>query len=90
MQVLPRAHKTSPARYSSNEITHDHLLWSYLETMREPTLAAHELAVGIVAYLVLADGLLTGAVGPEPNGGEGHLMPPRLLPSHRAASVAIV
>lgn len=40
--------------------------------------AARELGVGIVAYRVLADGLLSGAVAGGPLTGKRHFIPPRL------------
>ena len=82
---LRRAHAVHPV--TALEIEYS-LAARFIEREILPT--ARELGVGIVAYRVLADGLLSGAVGPEPAGDEGRLTPPRLLPPHRAANVAVI
>ena len=82
---LRRAHAVHPV--TALEIEYS-LAARFIEAEILPT--ARELGVGIVAYRVLADGLLTGTLSPEPTGNEGHLTPPRLRPPHRAANVAVV
>lgn len=82
---LRRAHAVHPVTALEVEYS---LASRFIEAEILPT--ARALGIGVVAYRVLADGLLTGALRPEPTGDEGHLTPPRLLPPHRAPNVATV
>ena len=81
---LRRAHAVHPV--AALEIEHS-LACRFIE--REILPAARELGVGIVAYRVLADGLLSGAVTGEPPGGGTRLTPPRLQGENVKHNVAV-
>ena len=83
--LLRRAHAVHPV--SALEIEYS-LACRFIEAEILP--AARELGVGIVAYRVLADGLLSGAVTGEPAGGATRLTPPRLQGENLARNVATV
>jgi aryl-alcohol dehydrogenase-like predicted oxidoreductase len=71
---LRRAHAVHPV--TALEIEYS-LACRFIDTEILP--AARELGIGVVAYRVLADGLLTGAVTSEPT---GHLVAPRMQGEH--------
>ena len=83
--LLRRAHAVHPV--SALEIEYS-LACRFIEAEILPT--ARELGVGIVAYRVLADGLLSGAVTGESAGGATRLTPPRLQGENLARNVATV
>ncbi len=83
--LLRRAHAVHPV--SALEIEYS-LACRFIEAEILPT--ARELGVGIVAYRVLADGLLSGAVTSEPAGGATRLTPPRLQGEALQRNVATV
>jgi aryl-alcohol dehydrogenase-like predicted oxidoreductase len=70
---LRRAHGVYPV--TALEIEYS-LACRFIEAEILPT--ARELGVAIVAYRVLADGLLTGTVADEATPGNPHFLPPRL------------
>ena len=70
---LRRAHSVHPV--TALEIEYS-LACRFIEPEILPT--ARELGIGIVAYRVLADALLSGMLTGEPVGGNAHLRPPRL------------
>jgi aryl-alcohol dehydrogenase-like predicted oxidoreductase len=83
---LRRAHGVHPV--TALEIEYS-LACRFIEPEILPT--ARELGIGVVAYRVLADGLLSGAVTGEPTGEHSHLTPPRLRGDdleHNVATVA--
>ena len=85
---LRRAHTVHPV--AALEIEYS-LAGRFIEPEILP--AARELGVGIVAYRVLADGLLSGAVTDELPGGGTRLAPPRMLGEnirHNAAVAAVL
>lgn len=81
---LRRAHAVHPV--TALEIEYS-LACRFIE--REILPAARELGVGIVAYRVLADGILSGAVTGEPAGGGTRLTPPRLQGGNVVHNVAV-
>ena len=83
--LLRRAHAVHPV--SALEIEYS-LACRFIEAEILPT--ARELGVGIVAYRVLADGLLNGAVTGEPAGGATRLTLPRLQGEALQRNVATV
>ena len=83
--LLRRAHAVHPV--SALEIEYS-LACRFIEAETLP--AARELGVGIVAYRVLADGLLSGVVTGEPAGGATRLTPPRLQGEALQRNVATV
>ena len=83
--LLRRAHAVHPV--SALEIEYS-LACRFIEAEILPT--ARELGVGIVAYRVLADGLLSGTVTSEPAGGATRLTPPRLQGEALQHNVATV
>ncbi len=83
--LLRRAHAVHPV--TALEIEYS-LACRFIEAEILP--AARELGVGIVAYRVLADGLLSGAVTGEPAGGATRLTPPRLQGEALQRNVATV
>jgi aryl-alcohol dehydrogenase-like predicted oxidoreductase len=70
---LRRAHRVHPV--TALEIEYS-LACRFIEREILPT--ARELGVAVVAYRVLADGLLSGAITGEPVGGDTRLVAPRL------------
>ncbi len=81
---LRRAHAVHPV--TALEIEYS-LACRFIEREILPT--ARELGIGIVAYRVLADGLLSGAVAGEPPGGGSRLTPPRLQGENVEHNVAV-
>jgi len=82
---LRRAHAVHPV--TALEIEYS-LACRFIERDILPT--ARGLGIGIVAYRVLADGLLSGAVTGERAGGGNRLTPPRLQGQNVAHNVAVV
>ncbi len=85
---LRRAHRVHPV--TALEIEYS-LACRFIEPEILP--AARELGIGVIAYRVLADGLLSGAVIREPSGGNPHLTPPRLVGDnleHNLATVTVL
>jgi aryl-alcohol dehydrogenase-like predicted oxidoreductase len=82
---LRRAHKVHPV--AALEIEYS-LACRFIEREILPT--ARELGIGIVAYRVLADGLLSGSVTNEPRTGELRLIPPRLQGENLQHNLQIV
>ena len=80
--LLRRAHAVHPV--TALEIEYS-LACRFIEAEILPT--ARDLGIGIVAYRILADGLLSGAVTGEPVGG-GRLVPPRLQGENVKRNVA--
>lgn len=81
---LRRAHAVHPV--TALEIEYS-LACRFIEREILPT--ARELGIGIVAYRVLADGLLSGAVTGEPPGGSTRLTPPRMQGENVVHNVAV-
>ncbi len=79
---LRRAHKVHP-------VTALEIEYSLAARFIEPEIlpAARELGVGVVPYRVLADGLLSGALKEEPQGGP--LTPPRMQGENFRHNVAV-
>ena len=82
---LRRAHAVHPV--TALEIEYS-LACRFIERDILPT--ARELGVGVVAYRVLADGLLSGAVTGEPPGGGSRLTPPRLQGDNVKHNIEVV
>jgi aryl-alcohol dehydrogenase-like predicted oxidoreductase len=82
---LRRAHRVHPV--TALEIEYS-LACRFIEPEILPT--ARELGIGVIAYRVLADGLLSGAVIREPSGGNPHLTPPRLVGDNLVHNLATV
>ena len=83
--LLRRAHAVHPV--TALEIEYS-LACRFIEHEILPT--ARALGIGVVAYRVLADGLLSGMVTSEPTAGNMHLVPPRLKDPALAANLLIV
>jgi aryl-alcohol dehydrogenase-like predicted oxidoreductase len=83
VENLRRAHGVHPV--TALEIEYS-LACRFVE--REILLAARELGIGIVAYRVLADGLLSGAVTEGFTAGELHLVTPRLQGENLVKNIA--
>lgn len=83
--LLRRAHAVHPV--AALEIEYS-LACRFIEAAILPT--ARELGVGIVAYRVLADGLLSGATAGRTLGGGAHFLPPRLEGDNLAHNLATV
>ena len=82
---LRRAHAVHPVMALEIEYS---LACRFIENEILPT--ARELGIGIVAYRVLADGLLSGAVTSEPTGPHARLAPPRIQGENLIHNVAVV
>lgn len=82
---LRRAHAVHPV--TALEIEYS-LACRFIEPEILP--AARELGIGIVAYRVLADGLLSGLLTGEPTGGNAHLRPPRMQGENIAHNIETV
>ncbi len=82
--LLRRAHSVHPV--AALEIEYS-LACRFIEPEILPT--ARELGVGIVAYRVLADGLLTGNLTATTTQGERHFMPPRLEGENLTHNIAV-
>jgi aryl-alcohol dehydrogenase-like predicted oxidoreductase len=81
--LLRRANAVHPV--TALEIEYS-LAFRLIEADILPT--ARQLGVGVVAYRVLADGLLTGALSPETPPTGGHFIPPRLAGENLRRNVA--
>lgn len=81
---LRRAHSVHPV--SALEIEYS-LACRFIEPEILPT--ARELGVAIVAYRVLADGLLTGTLTEATMQGDRHFMPPRLEGENLTHNIAV-
>ena len=82
---LRRAHAIHPV--SALEIEYS-LASRFIESEILPT--ARELGIGIVAYRVLADGLLSGAATLEPTTGNTRLTPPRMQGENLAHNLTTI
>lgn len=82
--TLRRAHRVHPI--TALEIEYS-LAFRMIEA--EILAAARELGIGIVAYRVLADGLLTGALSADAPPTGGHFIPPRLMGENLKRNVAV-
>jgi len=88
VDALRHAHRVHPV--TALEIEYS-LAFRMIEAAILPT--ARELGIGIVAYRVLADGLLTGALSPDAPPTGGHFVPPRLMGEnlkHNVATAALL
>jgi len=82
--LLRRANSVHPV--TALEIEYS-LACRFIEPEILPT--ARELGVGIVAYRVLADGLLTGALTAATTQRDRHFMPPRLQGANLAHNIGV-
>jgi aryl-alcohol dehydrogenase-like predicted oxidoreductase len=82
-ELLRRAHAVHPV--TALEIEYS-LAFRLIEADILPT--ARQLGVGIVAYRVLADGLLTGVLSPDAPPKGRHFLPPRLEGENLKRNVA--
>jgi len=82
--LLRRANSVHPV--TALEIEYS-LACRFIEPAILPT--ARELGVGIVAYRVLADGLLTGALTDATTQAERHFLPPRLEGENLKHNIAV-